>query len=287
MTARWWKRALGLLTSIAALILLWGTADAHTLKVSDRTYVNFEELLGDLKKVSIVYIGELHGKLGHQEAQLQILSALHESGKDVVVAVEMFRKENQSILDRWVSGEISREAFVDAYKKNWGMWPRYRPIFDYARVNKIPMLGLNLPRDITAQVAKNGFASLDEQQIDRLPPVQCHVDPRYEEFIRKAMGLHNTNGQGFRNFCEAQLLWDKAMAASLIEYLNKSPESVIVVLAGSGHSWKYGIPAQVSAQSDYPFRVLMPEIDGRLVPESVTVNEVDYLMLGLEQGPMH
>jgi hypothetical protein len=33
--------------------------------------------------------------------------------------------------------------------------------------------------------------------------------------------------------------------------------------------------------------VLLPDIPGRIAPEDATVEEADYLMLGLEEGPLH
>ncbi|NIQ98358.1 MAG: ChaN family lipoprotein [Desulfuromonadales bacterium] len=264
-----------------------GSAVAHTLKVVDGSYVELNTLVEDLKTVDIVFIGELHGEHGHQEAQLQIVRALHDAGVDVAIAMEMMRKEYQTVLDEWVAGSLSIAEMYSVYKKNWGMWPRYRPIFKYARQKGIPMVGLNIPRDITGQVAREGFASLTESDLERLPPVQCSIDPRYEDFIRRAMGMHFDRDKAFSNFCEAQLLWDKVMAVHLLEYKEKNPEKTVVVLAGSGHSWKYGIPAQVEANSDYEYLVLMPEIDGRLARDTATTEEVDYLLMGVEQGPLH
>ncbi|MCK7512360.1 MAG: ChaN family lipoprotein [Desulfobacterales bacterium] len=37
-------------------------------------------------------------------------------------------------------------------------------IFEYARAQRIPMIGLNVPREITRQVARGGFQSLTEAQ---------------------------------------------------------------------------------------------------------------------------
>ena len=268
-------------------VFLTGHAAAHIVKVEDDSFVELHALLEKFKEVDIVFIGERHGEPGHQEAQLQIIQALEEAGEDVAIAMEMFREDYQPVLDRWVEGNLTRDELVEAYHLNWGMWPRYRPIFEYARKQRIPMVGLNLSRKVTGKVAREGFDSLSESHLDQLPPVQCSPDPRYENFIRRAMGLHSDDGKAFSNFCEAQLLWDKVMAINLLEYLDDNPGKTVVVLAGSGHAWKYGIPEQISERSDYDYLVLMPEIDNRLSRETATTEEVDYLLMGVEQGPLH
>jgi uncharacterized iron-regulated protein len=232
-------------------------------------------------------MGEMHDNLGHHRAQLQVISALKDAGVPVVVGLEMFRRENQGALDLWVAGKMSEENFLKIYRQNWSLWPVYRDIFNYARQEKVPLLGLNLSREITLQVARNGFASLSPRQLGELPVVRCDVDARYQDFIRRSLGGHAHNGTRFLNFCEAQLLWDNVMAQTLVDYLARYPDVTIVVLAGSGHAWRHGIPEQVRRRSAVKLRVLLPEVPGRIDPETITLNEADYLLLGAEEGPLH
>jgi uncharacterized iron-regulated protein len=85
----------------------------------------------------------------------------------------------------------------------------------------------------------------------------------------------------FSKFCEAQLVWDTAMAWTLLSFLEKNPKATVAVIAGSGHSWKLGIPAQIRSRSTLPFRVILPEIPGRIERENITVDETDYVWLEL------
>jgi uncharacterized iron-regulated protein len=260
---------------------------AHTLRVADGTYVGFAELIEELRGMRLVFMGEMHDNEGHHRAQLQVMRALKEAGVPVVVGLEMIRRENQSALDLWVAGKMSEERFLKVFKQSWGMWPVYRDIFHYARQEKVPLLGLNLSREITHQVARNGFASLSPQQMGELPAVRCDVDARYQDFIRRSLGGHAHNGAQFLHFCEAQMLWDNVMAQTLLDFLARHPDVTIVVLAGSGHAWKHGIPEQVRRRSPVKMRVLLPEVPGRIEPNNITLNEADYLLLGVEEGPLH
>jgi uncharacterized iron-regulated protein len=112
--------------------------------------------------------------------------------------------------------------------------------------------------------------------------VSCRVDREYLAFIRRSLGMHGHGGLDFTNFCEAQLVWDTAMAWSLLGFLEKNPDFTVVVIAGSGHSWKRGIPAQVRSRSTAPFRVILPEIPGRVDRGSISLDEADYVWLGLK-----
>ncbi len=109
--------------------------------------------------------------------------------------------------------------------------------------------------------------------------VQCVVTPLYGSYIRQALGGHGGHGDNFLHFCEAQLLWDTVMARNLIEFLQDNPDYRVVVLAGSGHAWKFGIPTQMLEQADISYRVLLPEVSSRVDRNSVTREITDYLWL--------
>jgi uncharacterized iron-regulated protein len=141
------------------------------------------------------------------------------------------------------------------------------------------MIGLNVPPEITKQVARDGFASLSPKQRGDLPMVTCRVDPAYMAFVRRSLGMHGHGGMEFTKFCEAQLVWDTAMAWTLLRFLEKNPKATVAVIAGSGHSWKLGIPAQVSRRSEVPLTVILPEIPGRIDSRNLTVDEADYIWL--------
>ncbi len=253
----------------------------HILGAAERTEVDFEQMIEDLGSKRIVFIGELHDHPGHHQMQLGIIQALHQRGMKLAIGLEMFRKDSQQTLDEWVAGELSVRKFLKVYNDNWSMWPKYRKIFRYARKNNIPMVGLNIERDITRQVASHGFDSLTPDQTEELKGISCNVNPAYQDYIRRAMGGHGGDNRSFIYFCEAQLLWDNIMAKNLVDYLEQNPDTMVVVLAGSGHSWRYGIPTQVLEYETLPYRVVLPEIPGRVDRSNIKPSDTDYLWLDL------
>jgi uncharacterized iron-regulated protein len=245
----------------------------------------FAGVVSDLLRAQLIFVGELHDQPLHRKAQLQVIRALHESDVPLAVGLEMFRSESQAQLDRWISGHTPLRTFLPAYYDNWRLpWAQYQDIFLYAREHGIPLVGLNVRQEVVAQVARTGFASLGPEQLQELPPVTCKVDEPYEEFIRRAMGMHGHDGISFTYFCEAQMLWDVAMAVNLLQFLEQNPERVVVVLAGSGHAWKRGIPEQIRQRSDVAMRVILPEIPDRLESATVSAEDTDYIWQGITQS---
>jgi uncharacterized iron-regulated protein len=270
-------------------IVLIGLPFAHDrarsdtfLRVSDGAEIALAEVVNDLKGVRLVFVGERHDQKHHHEVQLSVIRAINEAGIPSAVGLEMFRKENQEALDRWVSGDVGEGEFERIYHENWNYpWGLYQNIFLYAQRHKIPLIGLNVPRHITRQVAQQGFSSLTAEQVGALPEVSCNVDRPYMEFIQRSFGEHPHGDMEFIYFCEAQIVWDTAMAWHLLSFLQTNPDSMVVVLAGNGHAWKRGIPEQIRRRSDIPYRVILPEDPERLKSKELSIDDLDYLWLGM------
>lgn len=280
------KYAKMLFTTLLFTALVLATSAAtvcshpHIIDAATRQEVPLDTLLDDLAGVQVVLMGELHNHDGHHRAQLAIIRALdRRDDRPLAVGVEMFRQESQSTLDQWTDGLLPLRKFLPAYNDNWSYWSSYRPIFEYVRDQRVKTVGLNIDREITTKVARNGFASLSDAERQTLGNVVCVVDPTYSDYIRRAMGAHGGEGRQFLFFCEAQLLWDTMMARNIIRFLKENPEYRMVVLAGSAHAWKFGIPRQLAEQSDISYRVLLPEIDVRINRTNLAPDLTDYLWL--------
>jgi uncharacterized iron-regulated protein len=257
--------------------------DQRMFDLNHEKELRMSQAVADLKKNRIILVGEHHGNVQHHRAQLEVVKALKDAGVKVAVGLEMFRKESQPALDQWISGQIDARRFEKIYYDNWQFpWQAYRRIFEYARDHQIPMIGLNVPREITRQVSRNGFKSLSPEQKGRISEVSCIVDQQYMNYIRKAFGGHSHGQLNFIYFCEAQLVWDSAMAVYTLDYLRNHPESVVVILTGTGHAQKGAVPRQIRARSDLPYAVILPHIPGRIDVETITGEDSDYLMLDLE-----
>jgi uncharacterized iron-regulated protein len=136
------------------------------------------------------------------------------------------------------------------------------------------MVGLNVSRGITRQVAQEGFSSLSETQREELDGGSCNVTREYRDFIRSAFGAHGHGSMDFIRFCEAQLVWDTAMAINAVNHLEQHPDRMMVLLAGSGHARKLGIPYQVKSRSPILTTVRLPRTPDIFGPGSLTNAEI-------------
>jgi uncharacterized iron-regulated protein len=278
-----------ILLIIFSVIVFFSVQDAIKAHLTHRIYdlqegkeLLIAEVISELKKNQIILVGEHHTNKNHHFAQLNVVQALNEAGVQVAIGLEMFRKDSQQALDRWIDASIGEEEFQEIYYDNWNYsWSAYRMIFEYARKEKIPMIGLNVSRDITRQVSQKGFSSLSEEQKGKLSDVTCRVDKEYMDYIKKAFGGHAHGKLNFTYFCEAQLVWDTAMAVNALEYLEKNPDAVVVLLAGTGHVQKGAVPRQIRERSEVAHAVILPEVAGSIEPGTVSIRDADYIMLDL------
>lgn len=278
-----WALLLGIaVVSVAAGGAAHSAADApRVLRVSDQAGIPFSDMVKDVAAAKIVFIGELHGVAEHHRTQLAVIRALHEMDVPLAVGLEMFRAEHQRELDRWVDGSMPVRDFRRLYEENWTLpWPLYRDIFEYAREHRVPLVGLNVPGEITRKVARGGFSSLSPEDLKKLPPgISCNVDATYREFIRRAHGPHGLPESSFQNFCEAQMVWDGVMAKYLADFVARNRTRTVVVLAGSGHAWRRGIPNQFGQiLPSSPSRVIMPLLTGTIEELDVTTDDADYIV---------
>ena len=248
--------------------------------LEQRQSLTSDEAVKRLQDARIVLVGEHHNNADHHLAQLQIIQALRSAGRKVAIGMEMFRQESQQALNQWTAGQLEEDQFIKIFNDNWTYgWKLYRPILTYARDNQLPVVGLNVSRKITSQVAYYGFESLNSEQKGALEGIACNVTPEYRDFIQKAYGAHGHGRMNLDRFCEAQLVWDSVMAINAIAYLNQHSETILVIVAGSGHTRKLGIPTQLAKRTAMPYVVIMPETEGVFEKATLSAQDADFLLL--------
>lgn len=250
----------------------------RVLRVADRQDIRFSRMIDEIKGSPLIFIGEEHDRMEDHWQQVKVIKELNRTGIRLAIGLEMFTAENQYDLDSWTDGRISEEEFIKRFNANWRVpWTYYRPIFIYAREHSIPMVGLNIPREITRKVAKMGFAALTATERGRIPgEITCRVDAGYMALIRRAFAEHGLSEESFIRFCEAQLLWNRTMAWNTVDYLGRHHGITMVVLAGKGHAMKPAIPGEIRNISEVKFSVLLPE-DEMFSRDRVSEEDTDYL----------
>jgi uncharacterized iron-regulated protein len=188
-----------------------------------------------------LFVGENHGTTAHQQMEADVVSSLVTEGLRPTVGVEFFQRLKQDVLDLWSSGTLSEPDFLTQaeWKSQWGFaYDFYRPLFEVIKTNKLPLVGLNIPRDWTRKVSRGGFDALPVSARIQLPNQIDIGNKQHRQVFDSLMGGHDM-GPSMANIYSAQVLWDEAMADTAAKYLQiKKPgrEDIFVVIAGSGHT---------------------------------------------------
>ncbi|MCX7991634.1 MAG: ChaN family lipoprotein [Proteobacteria bacterium] len=256
-----------------------GEESPKFVRISGYESVSFKSFIDDISKGQIIFVGEQHSELAHHRVQLMIIEELKNRGYKIAVGLEMFREKEQNVLDEWVNGKLDELSFIKKFYENWGSnWKLYGDIFKFAKEKNIPLVGLNVPKEITKKVGQYGFDSLTKDELKNLPPnVTCQIDKKYLDLLKNVFGHKAENNKNFNNFCEAQVLWDQAMAFYIDRFLKNNPDYKMIVLAGTIHSWKYGIPKQVQKFGKYKtFSVIQ---DNPFMERDISSEEADYFVI--------
>ncbi|MEG4499801.1 ChaN family lipoprotein [Microcoleus sp. F10-C6] len=219
-----------------------------------QTYTN-QEILQQLAKAKVVYLGETHDSAEDHQAQLAIIREMQRQNRKIAIAMEMFQRPFQSAIDNYLAGKLTEQQLIEQteYDRRWRFpWEYYAPILRFAKENQLPVLALNTPSEVTRKVASQGLESLTAEEKKHIPPIsEIRTDnAEYRQLLLEVYQQHQKAEQGnstaFERFLQAQVLWDETMAEKIAEFVKANPDYQVVVLAGKGHIiYGYGIPSRV------------------------------------------
>lgn len=260
------------------------TADHFRIFDGAGAPAGLEEIVRAAAAADVVFIGEEHGNPAAHHLELELLNRLHAAcsdeaagrpRRDLVLAMEMFERDIQGVVDEYLADLITERHFLRA-SRPWPAYRRdYRPLVETAKARGIPVKAANAPARHVNRVARLGRASLEAlPPASRawLPPLPYGLpsDEYREKFkafweAAQAEGPgHGPGGDspagkpapapvppeaeaeardGFERMLDAQSLWDAAMAWSLAEVLEERPGALALHINGKFHSESgLGIP---------------------------------------------
>jgi len=229
--------------------------------------VDFPRMIKEVRESRLVFFGENHDSLPMHDAQLRIIEALYAQDKKLAIGLEMFPITLQAVLDKWSAGTLTRDEFIREGKwyVNWSLnFGFYEKIFDFARENRIPLCGLNAPKEAITTIRMKGWEALSEDEKKMVPqPDLSNQEHRLliRTILESAEIPHQMKGAGlemmFEGLYRAQAAWDEVMASNLVEAVKKEGRK-IVVLAGSGHLlFNLGINRRAYEKSRWPSKTII------------------------------
>lgn len=235
----------------------WQILDTHTGRV-----LSFSELITNLERYEIVYLGEEHHNPYHIEAALKVLNQLVADGIEPTIGMEMFGWDGQAALDDYVATTqpITSEFLEQVrWKQNWGgAFEDYAPLVAFAQDRRLSVRAMNPPKPLIRRVVKVGldqarqepewapWGILQEEIVD---------DPAYRErIVDQLRRCHGGSEEHFRTMYEASMVRDEGMARTLVitreEFRRENrglPRRMIVSYTGGGHvQFNLPVPKRVA-----------------------------------------
>jgi uncharacterized iron-regulated protein len=256
--------------------------------------ISFETLMDELGDVQVIYAGETHVNVEDHRVQLEILKGLHDRNPSLTLAMEMFPRQAQSVLDRYSQGLITESQMLEdaEWQRVWGYpFELYRGLLAFAHDNHLRMLALNAPPEVVRKISGNGLLSLSPKERSHVAEVFLMDDPRHREYVRQQYEQHlKETIKDFDTFYEAQLAWEETMAETLARELatSRGGEQVLV-LVGQGHIVnQFGLPRLASVRALHGFRTIIPTaVDDSA--EAIDEKIADYIWITkkAESAPFH
>ena len=261
--------------------LVFASAAADCLRPGEWTLFDSAEpraggdvatLVAAMAQRDVLLLGEQHDDADHHRWQVQMLAALHAQRPSMVIGFEMFPRRVQPVLERWVAGELSERDFLQQveWDKVWSMPAElYLPLFHFARINRIPMIALNIDQKLSRSIAKRGWDAVPEAEREGVSratePLPAYVDLLFDVHREHALMRGGEDKEvtredaAFRNFVDSQLGWDRAMAEALASAArlprasepaaaDHAPAPLVVGIMGSGHvRFGHGVAHQLKS----------------------------------------
>jgi uncharacterized iron-regulated protein len=221
--------------------------------------VLFDTMVAEMKQADVVFVGENHDDKHAHALQLALLKALHAQNPRLALSMEMFERDVQGVLNEYLAGHITESSFLQASRP----WPNYktdyRPLVEFCRENKLPVVAANAPRRYVNMVSRRGQAALGELPKESkafLPalPYSMELPEKYGQQLNEIFGGNHAQGTGgtaspsmsqmpsAANMIQAQALWDASMQDSMLRFLKRNRGTQLLQINGGMHSdQRFGI----------------------------------------------
>ncbi len=245
-----------------------------------------DAVIAGLADRSMVLLGESHTNAEHHRWQLSALAALHGQNPRLAVGFEAFPRRVQPVLDDWSQGRLGVEEFLEKVEWNavWGVDANlYLPLLHFARMHRLPVVALNVERDLISQIGAEGLDAVPEdarEGVDTpIAATGAYLRSLSEAYLAHQAGPASAHGGGddetsdagssdvgdvlddpaFKRFVQAQQFWDRAMAEAMRDARASDDVTQVVGIIGRGHlEYGHGVPAQLEDMGIADHAVLLP-----------------------------
>lgn len=205
--------------------------------------VDLNKIIDAIGQNEVVFLGEQHDDSVAHALQFEIFKAVYEkynTNRKVALSLEMVERDNQIVLDEYLSNLITEKKFLDD-SRPWGNYKTdYRPLVELAKEKKLEVVAANAPRRYVNMVSRGGRQTLDglsKEAKNWLPPLPyAEASEAYTKKFKALMGSSAEAMMGLDNILSSQSLWDASMAYWVSQNLKKNKNALVVHLNGAFHT---------------------------------------------------
>ena len=207
-----------------------------------KRFSDFETLATEAAKADVVFLGEHHDDAGTHRMELALLQAIARRRANVVLALEMFERDVQPILDQYLAGAIPEDSFLKGSRP----WPNYasdyRPLIEFARTHRWKVIAANVPRKLASAVSVGGLEAVsrlgDSTRAWAAAEFGCPTDDDYFKRFQGAMAEHpiGPGAPTLENMYRSQCVKDETMAESIVRARRDPTAPLVIQYNGDFHS---------------------------------------------------
>ena len=260
---------------------IWSTAE--------KTYIPADTLKAQVLKHNAILLGETHDNARQHQLQALFIQHLLDNQRSPSIAFEMLNRNQQDIIDQFQSAHNKVHNKTDAFaeviqwqKTGWPEWPYYRPVFNTAIENNLPIIAANQDRASIRKVIKQGSKTLAQNYQDLLTKYQ------YDEALKKKLEQEILSAhcdmlpeKMLAPMLMGQQVRDLSMTLAMLSPLTLTDQeaaqgsrATVVLIAGSGHTRSdYGVPyylQQEAPELDIISIAFIEVRDGKFEPHDYT-----------------
>jgi len=219
------------------------------LSYKDQKLVSYESMLNHLTNSQVIFLGEFHNSVPTHTYQLKIIQDIYKRHRQIAIAMEMFERDTQSVMNRYLSGKLSNKVFLNKSRPWSNYLSDYSPLVEFAKAHGLRVLAMNTPRAMIRKVVLKGnkyIRSLKGKKRGYVARKVWLKDQKYRDFFKKLLpqGHHFSKKHKamYQKFLLASMVKDSTMAESIARYLKKPrhKKHKVISINGKFHS-DYGI----------------------------------------------
>ena len=234
------------LTSFVLFRTDGGMRTPHRVSVSEAAEV--------LSGYDVIFLGEAHQHPGNHLAEMALFRAIHARAPNMSLSMEQFERDVQPVVDDYLAGRMGETPFAEKARAWSNYTTSYRPLVEYAKDHKLPVIAANAPEKFIRCVGREGSVFFDRLSAEQRKWAAAELHQNDGPYRDKFLGFVGTDaghgGDGskdksaprpppsetaLRSFA-AQVTRDDTMAESIALHLQKNPGRKVLHINGAFHS---------------------------------------------------